>query len=100
MAPERHEGYLMLAIHQRSRGELESAIKLLDQAIERTRSDAQPAVLQAMIYHDLGRLSDAFKSAQTAQRLDPSSTQAQLLVSAIGSQIQNRAVADVPVGID
>ncbi|MFU8828292.1 MAG: tetratricopeptide repeat protein [Phycisphaerales bacterium] len=100
MAPERHEGYLMLAIYQRGRGELDSAAALLDKAIERSRKDPQPAVLQAMIYHDLGRPADALRSARTAQRIDPTSTQAQLLISALSGQTGDRAIVDVPVSID
>jgi Tfp pilus assembly protein PilF len=100
MSPERHEGYLMLAMFQRGKGQLESATELLDKAIERTKTDPQPAMLQAMIYHDLGRFSDALESAQIAAEIDPSSVHARTLVGAMSSEVRDRAIADVPVGID
>ncbi len=100
ISPERHEGYLMLALFQRGKGQLESAADLLDKAIDRTDSDPQPAMLQAMIYHDLGRFSDALASAKLASELDPSSAHARALVSAMSTEVRDRAIADVPVGID
>lgn len=100
MAPERYEGYLMLAMFQRGRGELASAADLLDKAIERTQTDPQPAILQAMIYHDLGRFADALTSANIAVELDPSSKQAQAMAAAMAGIARDRAIADVPVDID
>lgn len=100
MAPQRHEGYLMLAVFQRGKGQLESAAALLDKAIERTDSDPQPAMLQAMIYHDLGRFTDALVSARIASETDPTSVQARTLVAALNQAVSDRAIADVPVSID
>ncbi len=100
MAPERYEGYLMLAMFQRGRGELASAADLLDKAIERTKNDPQPAILQAIIYHDLGRFADAMRSASIAIELDPTSQQAQSLAAAMAGIARDRAIADVPVSID
>ncbi|MFG0294081.1 MAG: tetratricopeptide repeat protein [Phycisphaerales bacterium JB065] len=100
ISPERHEGYLMLAMFQRSKGQLESAAELLDKAIDRTDSDPQPAMLQAMIYHDLGRFTDALESAEIAAELDPTSVHARTLVSAMSTEVRDHAIADVPVGID
>ena len=100
MAPQRHEGYLMLALFQRSKGQLESAVALLDKAIQRTSTDPQPAILQAMIYHDLGRFADALVSAQIAAEADPQDVQARTLVAALNQAVSDRAIADVPVSID
>ncbi|MFB3429448.1 tetratricopeptide repeat protein [Phycisphaerales bacterium ac7] len=100
MSPQRHEGYLMLAMFQRGKGQLESAAELLDKAIERTSADPQPAMLQAMIYHDLGRFTDALQSAQIASEIDPTSTQARTLLASLSQTVSDRAVADVPVSID
>lgn len=100
MAPERYEGYLMLALFQRNSGELESAADLLDKSIERTSHDPQPALLQAMIFHDLGRFGDALRSAAIAGEIDPNNTQARMLTAAITSRMQDSAIADVPVDID
>jgi tetratricopeptide (TPR) repeat protein len=100
MAPERYEGYLMLAMYQRSRGELASAADLLDKAIERTTVDPQPAVLQAMIYHDLGRFADALTSANIAVEIAPHSQQAQSMAAAMAGIARDRAIVDVPVDID
>ncbi len=100
MAPQRYEGYLMLAMFQRGRGELASAADLLDKAIERTKDDPQPAILQAMIYHDLGRFADAQRSANLAMELDPTSVHARTIASVMSDLASNRSIADVPVNLD
>lgn len=100
MSPVRYEGYLMLAMFQRSRGELASAADLLDKAIERTQTDPQPAILQAMIYHDLGRFADAQQSANIAMEIDPGSAHARTIASVMTNLVNDRSLADVPVGID
>ena len=100
MAPQRYEGYLMLAMFQRGRGEMASAADLLDRAIEFSKTDPQPAILQAMIYHDLGRFADAQQSANIAIEIDPTSVHARTIASVMTNLVNDRSVADVPVGID
>lgn len=49
LAPDRHEGYLSLAIYQRKQGDLEKALSSLELAVERSGKDPTPGRLHRII---------------------------------------------------
>ena len=56
-APERHEGYLALAMWQRNNGELEGALRSLDLATRRAGDDSTSAQLRTIIQRQLAATS-------------------------------------------
>lgn len=55
MAPDRHEGHLALAMWQRRSGDLEGALKTLDNAERFAHGDVTPAQLRTLVQRDLTR---------------------------------------------
>jgi len=94
IAPDRHEGYLLLATWQRGRGNVKGAVASLDKAIERSMGDPEPALLQGIIYADMGQQQQALRSFQTAQSLDPSDPRATAMIRRLSSGAR---LTNVPV---
>ena len=70
-APDRYEGYYLLAIAQHREGKSEDAVRTLDRAIERSRGANAPMRLKTAIYWDLGRKEDARRAVVAALAADP-----------------------------
>jgi tetratricopeptide (TPR) repeat protein len=98
IAPSRHEGHLMLALFQRETGNIEGAVASLSRARQRTQSDPEPALLQAVLLQRLGRESEALAAAQDAVRIAPDRADAKLVLEAVRSGATGAtAVASEPI---
>lgn len=93
IAPERPEGYFLLATWQKNKGNLSGAIASLDRAIERAGEDSSPALMQAMIYKELGQTDKATRSVKLALHANPRDERAQRLLS----QFESGRLTTVPV---
>ncbi len=94
MAPERPEGYGLLAIWQRTAGHPEAAAKTIERAASLGVADASTLVLQGLIYQDLGRTDAASRSFAAALERDPSSRDARRLLER--SRAVTSGMASVP----
>jgi tetratricopeptide (TPR) repeat protein len=99
MAPNRHEGHLLRAIVQRDSGHLRAAVRTLDTAIDLCGNDPEPAILQAVIYEQLGDFPQAERAARVALKLDPANSFARRLLRSIDNTDETR-IADVPIDPD
>ncbi|MHC4429067.1 MAG: tetratricopeptide repeat protein [Planctomycetota bacterium] len=54
-APDRHEGYLAMAMWQRQNGDLEGALRSVERAIDRAGEDPTPDHLREILSRELGR---------------------------------------------
>lgn len=70
IAPQRTEGYLLMAMYQRARGQGEQALITLDQAIAVAPNHAEPYMLKATILNDLGRADEARTLTATAMSIE------------------------------
>ena len=95
LAPDEPHGYTLMAVWQRSKGQLLPAIKTLDRAIALSKDDPAPATLQGLIYAQLQMPREAAESFKRAQRLDPKDPQVRALL-----EQQTQALAGAPVSSD
>lgn len=94
IAPNRPEGYVLLAIWQRNAGQLEQAVITLDRAIAAAPDDLTAPVLQGVIYGDLNKLEKAASSFALALERDPQDERAQRLLAGVEARLGR--VATVP----
>lgn len=83
IAPDRQEGYFLMATWQRSKGNVKGAIASLDKAIERSQGDSAPAVLRGVLYQELGMNPQAAQSYRVALQINPGDSRAQALLSQV-----------------
>lgn len=83
IAPDRQEGYFLMASWQRSKGNLKGAIASLDKAIERSHGDSAPAVMRGVLYMELGMKPQAAQSFRVALHANPSDARAQALLAQV-----------------
>lgn len=95
LAPDEPDGYTLMALWQRSKGQLLPAVKTLDRAIALSKDDPAPAKLQGLIYAQLEMPREAAESFKRAQRIDPKDPQVRALL-----EQQTQALAGAPVASD
>jgi len=83
IAPERPEGYSLRAMYFRQENKLDEALTAVDLAITRSRGDAGPYVLKALILQDQGRIVEARTLALQGQNVDPQNARAATLLRAL-----------------
>ncbi len=88
----RPEGYMLMAILQRQRGDLDKAVQTLDRAVELSAANAEPALLQAIVYDELGDRAAAARSAQIALEIDPDNLRARGMLGSFSARL-----AEVPI---
>lgn len=69
IAPHRVEGYLLMTMFQRAKGQNEQALITVDQAIARAGAHPEAYMLKAIICDELGRTEDARVASATARQL-------------------------------
>jgi tetratricopeptide (TPR) repeat protein len=87
IAPDRQEGYFLMASWQRSKGNIKGAIASLDKAVERAHGDATPAIMRGVLYMELGMKPQAAQSFRVAMQTNPSDTRAQALLAQLESGV-------------
>jgi Flp pilus assembly protein TadD len=83
LSPNRAEGYTLLALYQRNRGDLEGALSSLDKACQFRGDDTAPLVLKALVARKLEQFDVARQALQTASAESPQDTNIQALLSAL-----------------
>lgn len=81
IAPDRQEGYFLMAAWQRSKGNIKGAIASLDKAVERAHGDSAPAVMRGVLYQELGMKPQAAQSYRVALQANPSDERARSLLA-------------------
>lgn len=100
IAPHRHQGHTLRAVSQREAGHLRAAARTLDTAIKLAGNDPEPALLQAMVYEELGETQLALRSARIAADVSPTSGRARALIARLSTNATPTRIADVPVNPD
>ena len=83
IAPHRFEGYYLMAVRKRQLGDTEGALVLLERAVDRASASSAPALLQGLIYDELGRPEEARRSLEKAVEVDPDNERARHVLEAI-----------------
>jgi len=83
MAPNRYEGYFLMAAWQRHTGDLEGALASLNKSAAMTNDESSPMLFRGLVLRELGEQDDAIKSFAEALRIDPGNKDAELLLSAV-----------------
>ena len=83
MAPNRYEGYFLMAAWQRQNGDLKGALASLNKASAMTPDESSPMLFRGMVLRELGQKDDAAKSFAEALRIDTANHDAELLLSAV-----------------
>ena len=83
MAPNRYEGYFLMAALQRQEGDLQGALSSLDKAASLTSEESSPMLFRGLVLRELGEQAMAARSFAEALRIDPANRDAELLLSAV-----------------
>ena len=83
MAPNRYEGYFLMAAWQRHSGDLEGALASLNKASAMTSDESSPMLFRGLVLRELGAMGDAAESFAEALRIDPANRDAELLLSVV-----------------
>ncbi|TVQ31598.1 MAG: tetratricopeptide repeat protein [Phycisphaeraceae bacterium] len=83
IAPNRHEGPLMMAMWSRRAGDLNSALASLNKAVSLAGADPRPAMLRGVVLDELGRRNEAASSFIDALAIDPTHDQARRMLAAV-----------------
>lgn len=86
MAPQRSEGYSLLAAQHLAEGRLDAALATLEKAVARCKDDTAPAMLRSLLLHRAGRHDEAMSSLTQALRIDPGDERAGRLLSVVGEE--------------
>lgn len=91
IAPGRHEGYLLRAMYERGRGNLDHAERLFDQAIERVGENHTGAthlsyLFLGRMFEGQGRFDEARNAYASALLIQPNSPEARLLLNHVDSR--------------
>ena len=100
IAPQRHEGHTLRALSQRSSGHLRAAARTLDTAVKLAGDDPEPAILQALIYEQLGETDLAMRSARFAEAISPTSGRVRSIVNRLSGVGGGTRIVDVPIDPD
>ncbi len=71
MAPERHEGFLLMGAYQHRVGEIDKAVRSLERSARLTESDPSASILLHLVYAELGQLENARRALRQAEALAP-----------------------------
>ncbi len=97
ISPTSHHGYLLMALFQQQRGDLDRAVKTLDRAAQLTMNDPEPLLVQAVLFERLDKHDLALQAAEQALEIDPESQEALALVTALNSGSDVLRLTEVPV---
>lgn len=86
LAPNRPEGYTLLALYQRNRGDLEGALSSLDKACEFRGDDSSPLVLKALVARKLEQFDVARQALQTASAQSPDDANIRALLTTLPTE--------------
>jgi len=92
LAPKRPEGYMLAAMQLRRAGELDEALKQVEQASARADGRSAPLLLQGLILQEMGRPKKAEESFIAALQAEPNDKQAKRMLSLV--QQQERVLDD------
>ena len=83
IVPDRYEGYVLKALYEKNRGDLDAALKLMNQAAARAGDNALPFLLLGQTLQDQGDTIGAIEAYAAAVDADPSNTMAQSMLAAV-----------------
>ncbi|MFG0285565.1 MAG: tetratricopeptide repeat protein [Phycisphaerales bacterium JB039] len=83
LTPNRAEGYTLLALYQRSRGDLEGALASLDKACQFRGDDTSPLVLKGLVARKLEQFDTARSAFETASAEDPDNASLKALLDTL-----------------
>ena len=83
IAPNRYEGYFLMAAWQRQSGDLEGALASLNKSAAMTMVESSPMLFRGLVLRELGEKENAAKAFAEALRIDPANRDAELLLSAV-----------------
>lgn len=86
LSPNRPEGYTLLALYQRNRGDLEGALSSLDKACQFRGEDTSPLVLKALVARKLEQFDVARDALQMASAESPDDTNIQALLTSLPAE--------------
>lgn len=92
LAPERFEGYVLQALAQRSRGELDHATKSIARAVQLAPAEPSALLFQAVILNDKGDVTGARASLQRVLELQPRNEVANEFLAAITARARYATV--------
>lgn len=97
MAPDRADGYVFRALYCRLDNRPEDAVQAIEGACARSKKDATPFIIKAMILQDLNRTGEARDAVAQGVSIDPANRKAQALLVALGGEMPaNQAVTSHP----
>ncbi|MCA9300452.1 MAG: tetratricopeptide repeat protein [Phycisphaerales bacterium] len=88
LAPARHEGYLLRALWERRRGNLEGALTYMNEAATRRGDDVQVLMLQGLVQHEMHDYRNAAVTFAKALRQQPKNSLLQRLVFDTGRRLE------------
>jgi tetratricopeptide (TPR) repeat protein len=94
LAPDRYEGYMLKGINERHHGNLREAAMYLREAADRSHESALPHLILGRILEQVGEARGALEAYTEALRVDPDSTDAQVLFSELSQRQQLTAVQE------
>lgn len=95
IAPKAAEGYLFMAMWQRQRNNHEGAISTLYKGMKANPDDPRLAIVQGMVFDDLGNRELSHRAFQMALNRDPGNAQARALLGVMSAGRESAAVAEV-----
>lgn len=83
MAPNRYEGFFLMAAWQRQAGDLPGALASLNKSAAMTSKESSPMLFRGLVLREMGQPENAARSFAEALRIDPTNSDAQLLLSVV-----------------
>ena len=96
LAPERYEGYMLRAISERQRGDLEAVVSLFEEAAQRASNSAVPHLMLGQALEEIGDREAAFAAYAAGLRAQPDNPEALALVEAFTESAARMLVAEDP----
>lgn len=99
LTPNRYEGYMLRGINERSKNNLNEAIRLFRQAAERAPDTALPHLLLGQSLEQAGDVNNAALAYDMARQVEPNSAEANALFRRLSEQ-QHVATGALPTPMD
>lgn len=94
IAPDRHEGYVLWSLWHRQQGNLEAALRSINDATTRNSTDPLLLTMRAMTLIDMGRMNEARESLASALKLDPQHAASQAVLARLNEQLAGVQVTE------